>query len=120
MVNQTVHVAQEVNQPYYRAEVNSYFDGGLLQFIGWKIAGFFITVITLGICYPWSITMIYRWKIEHTVVEGRRLKFNGTAIGLFGNWIKWWLLCIITLGIYSFWLFIALEKWKVKHTTFQN
>lgn len=43
--------------------------------------------------------MIYRWKINHTVIEDRRLQFNGTAISLFGHWIKW---LIITLGIYSF------------------
>lgn len=98
----------------------SYFDGGLLQFIGWSLLGWLVTVFTLGICYPWALTMIYGWKINHTVVEGRRLKFNGSAIGLFGNWIKWWFLCVITLGIYSFWLFIALEKWKAKHTTFAN
>ncbi|WP_027084417.1 DUF898 family protein [Cohnella panacarvi] len=97
----------------------SYFDGGLLSYIGWSILGFFVTVFTLGICYPWALCMIYGWKINHTVVEGRRLKFHGTAIGLFGNWIKWFLLCIITIGIYSFWLFIALEKWKAKHTTFE-
>ncbi len=98
----------------------SYFDGGLLSWIGWNILGTIITVCTLGICYPWALCMIYGWKINHTVVDGRRLKFTGTALGLFGNWIKWLLLCIITLGIYSFWLFIALEKWKVKNTTFSN
>ncbi|MBD8071164.1 DUF898 family protein [Bacillus sp. PS06] len=96
----------------------SYFDGGLLQLIGWSILGWLVTICSFGILYPWSLTMIYGWKINHTVVEGRRLKFNGSAIGLFGNWIKWWLLCIITLGIYTFWLYIALEKWKAKHTTF--
>ncbi len=99
---------------------NSYFDGGLLQWIGWNILGAIVTVFTLGICYPWALCMIYGWKINHTVVEGRRLKFTGSAIGLFGNWIKWLLLCVITLGIYSFWLFIALEKWKVKNTTFAD
>jgi uncharacterized membrane protein YjgN (DUF898 family) len=98
----------------------SYFDGGLLQLIGYKILGIFITIITLGICYPWALCMLYGWRIKHTVIEGRRLKFNGKAIGLFGNWIKWLLLCIITLGIYSFWLGIALEKWKVKNTTFAD
>lgn len=96
----------------------SYFDGGLLSYIGWSILGALVTVFTLGICYPWALCMVYGWKINHTVVEGRRLQFNGTAIGLFGNWIKWFLLCIITVGIYSFWLFISLEKWKAKHTTF--
>lgn len=99
---------------------NSYFDGGLLQLIGWTILGFIITTITLGICYPWALCMVYGWKINHTVIEGRRLKFSGTAVGLFGNWIKWLLLSIVTVGIYLFWVGIALEKWKVKHTTFVN
>ncbi|MBQ5568964.1 MAG: hypothetical protein IIT45_00740, partial [Treponema sp.] len=37
-----------------RENSESYFDGGLSQLIGWSILGFLITVITLGICYPWS------------------------------------------------------------------
>lgn len=98
----------------------SYFDGGLLQLIGYKIIGIFVTVITLGICAPWAICMIYNWEAKHTVINGHRLKFDGSAIGLFSNWIKWLLLTIITLGIYSFWLLIALKKWKTKHTHFAN
>ena len=88
----------------------SYFDGGLLQYIGWSILGSLITVLTLGICFPWACCMIYRWEIEHTVVNGQRLYFDGTASQLFGNWVKWLLLTIITLGIYSFWLFIKLKQ----------
>lgn len=99
---------------------NSKFDGGLLSYIGIKILGVIIIVCTLGICTPWAICLTYGWKINHTTIEGRRLLFTGTALGLFGNWIKWFLLCIITLGIYSFWVFIALEKWKVSNTTFAN
>lgn len=96
----------------------SYFDGGLFQLIGWSILGWLITVLTFGICYPWALCMVYGWRINHTVIEGRRLKFTGTAIGLFGQWIKWLLLTIITFGIYSFWVRIALEKWRVKNTIF--
>ena len=33
-------------------ENNSYFDGGLLQLIGWKLLGALVTTITLGICAP--------------------------------------------------------------------
>lgn len=97
----------------------SYFDGGLLQLIGWKILGFIVTVLTLGICFPWAMCMIYNWETKHTVINGKRLKFDGSAIGLFGLWIKWFLLCIITLGIYSFWVQISLKKWKTKHTSFE-
>ena len=98
----------------------SFFDGGLLQYIGWRIIGTLITIFTAGICYPWSVTMIYGWKINHTVIDGRRMHFTGSAVGLFGNWIKWWFLTLITFGIYGFWVFIKLEKWKVSNTKFIN
>jgi len=73
-------------------ENKSYFDGGLLQKIGWSILGFLITLVTFGICYPWAVCMLYNWETKHTVIEGRRLAFDGKAIQLFGNWIKWFLL----------------------------
>lgn len=98
----------------------SYFDGGLLQLIGWRILGALVTLLTLGICYPWALCMIYRWEAKHTVINGRRLRFNGTATQLFGNWVKWFLLTLITCGIYSFWLRINLKKWVVKHTEFET
>lgn len=101
-----------------RMKEESYFDGGLLQLIGWSMLGFLITVLSIGILYPWALVMVYGWRINHTVINGKRLKFSGTAMGLFGNWIKWLLLMIITLGIYSFWVGIALEKWRVKNTSF--
>ena len=99
---------------------NSYFDGGLLQLIGWRLVGALITVVTLGICYPWALCMVYGWETKHTVINGHRLVFDGSAVSLFGQWIKWLLLCIITVGIYSLWLGIALKKWKTKHTHFEN
>ncbi|KGO22254.1 hypothetical protein Q757_09405 [Oenococcus alcoholitolerans] len=42
----------------------SFFDGGLAQFIGYLILGIIVTCITFGICYPWSFTMIYNWQIN--------------------------------------------------------
>ena len=99
-------------------ENNSYFDGGLFQLIGWRLLGWLITILTLGICFPWALCMVYNWEIKHTVIEGKRLRFDGTALQLFENWIKWLLLTIITFGIYSFWVQIAIKKWKTKHTFF--
>lgn len=56
------------------------------------------------------------WKVKHTVIDGHRLYFDGTAMQLFGNWIKWLILTVIKLGIYSFWLNIKLEQWITKLT----
>ena len=96
----------------------SYFDGGLLQEIGWSLLGLLVTVLTVGICLPWAVVMIENWKTKHTVIEGKRLAFDGTALQLFGSWIKWLLLTIITIGIYGLWVEIKMKKWVVKHTHF--
>lgn len=99
---------------------NSYFDGGLFSYIGYKILGVVITVCTLGLGFPVAYCLIYHWEASHTVINGKRLVFDGTALELFGNWLKWLFFTIITCGIYAFWLNIALKKWKVKHTHFVN
>ncbi|QQP70105.1 DUF898 family protein [Carnobacterium sp. CS13] len=99
---------------------HSFFDGGLLSLIGWSLLGGAVTILTFGICYPWALCMVYGWKINHTVIEGKRMKFNGSAFSLFSHWIKWLLLTIVTLGIYGFWVSIKLEDWKARHTIFVN
>ncbi|MDR2693259.1 MAG: DUF898 domain-containing protein [Chitinispirillales bacterium] len=99
-------------------EEASYFDGGVLQFLGWVILGSIITTCTLGLCLPWAVCMFYKWETSHTVVGGRRLQFNGSGGSLFGHYILWWFLTIITLGIYSFWLYVAMKKWMAKNTSF--
>jgi len=97
---------------------SSYFDGGLLQLIGWTLLGLIITSLTLGFGYPFAACMLYRWEADHTVINGRRLRFDGTGMQLLGKWIVWILLTIITLGIYGFWLVIKLKQWRIKHTHF--
>ena len=99
---------------------NSFFDGGLLSYIGWNILGLILTTFSFGICYPWALCLVYGWKINHTVIDGHRMRFSGSALSLFGNWLKWFLLSIITLGIYFFCVNIKLEDWKAKNTNFIN
>ena len=99
-------------------ERDSYFDGGLFQLLGWTLLGLIVTLLTLGICFPWAVCMKVNWEVKHTVIEGKRLAFDGSAVQLFGNWIKWLLLTIITLGIYGFWVTIKMKKWVTKHTYF--
>lgn len=98
--------------------MTSYFDGRMLQLIGWRMLGIIVTVCTLWICYPWAVCTVYRWEIRHTVICGHRLRFTGTAAGLFGLRIKWWLLCLVTAGIYGLWIGISVRRWKTEHTVF--
>ena len=97
-------------------ESKSKFDGGLLGMIGIGIAQALLSIITLGIGVPWAVCMKERWYVKHTIIDGKRLTFDGKGGQLFGNYIKWLLLTIITIGIYSFWLGIKMKQWVVKHT----
>lgn len=96
--------------------MESKFDGGLLGLIGIGILQGLLTAITLGLGAPWAVCMKERWMAKHTVIDGKRLVFDGKGGQLFGQYIKWLLLTIITLGIYSFWLGIKMKQWVVSHT----
>lgn len=98
--------------------MESKFTGGLLELIGISILQVIIIFFTLGLATPWAVCLKESWIAEHTVINGRRLKFDGKGGQLFGNYIKWFFFTIITLGIYSFWLSINMKKWVVKHTHF--
>lgn len=94
------------------------FDGGAGTYIGTLILGFLITTITLGICYPFALVLKERWRAKHTFIDGQQLVFTGSAVGLFGHWIKWFLLSVITLGIYLFWVGPRLQHWVTVNTEF--
>ena len=96
----------------------SMFTGSVGGFIIRIILLFIITFFTLGLAYPWGEVIFRTWVVKNTIIDGKRLYFDGTGLQLFGSYIKWWFFCIITLGIYSFWLFNAMTAWRVKHTHF--
>lgn len=95
-----------------------HFDGGAATYLGTGVLGVLITVLTFGICYPFALVLNERWRAKHSYIDGQRLVFTGTALGLFGNWIKWVFLCWITLGIYLFWVGPRIVRWKWEHTDF--
>ena len=97
----------------------SKFDGGLLGLIGIGILQGLLIMFTLGLAAPWAICMGERWTAKHTIIDGKRLTFDGTGAQLFGNYIKWFLLTLITFGIYGLWLNIKMKQWVVKHTHFE-
>lgn len=93
------------------------FTGGAFANFGYNFLVGFVSIITLGIGYPFMYCVKKKWECKHTFIDGRQLMFDGNGMQLFGNYIKWMLLSIITLGIY----FILKGKllmieWGTKHT----
>lgn len=115
-----VEVYQEVEPIKKEVRTDSYFDGSLIELIGWKLLSFLITIVTLGIAAPWGKCMLYSYQIKHTVYNGKRLKFEGIGGDLFVNKFKWVLLTIITFGIYALFIPIKKTKWVISNIHFED
>lgn len=90
------------------------FDGGAATYIGTALLGLLLTVVTFGICYPFALMLMERWHAKHTTINGYRLRFVGSATGLFARWLLWLLLIFVTCGIYGFWVTPRIARWKVE------
>lgn len=115
-----VEVYQEVETKKKEVRTDSYFDGSLIELIGWRVLAFLITIVTLGIAAPWGSCMLYAYQMKHTVYNGKRLKFEGTGGDLFVNQFKWVLLTIITLGIYAIFVPVKKTKWVISNIHFED
>ena len=110
----------EVTVKEKEIRTDSYFDGKIMEYIGYKLLAFLITIVTLTIAKPWADKLILEYKINHTVYNGKRLKFEGKGASLFVQRFKWIFFSIITLGIYSLWIPIKMEKWVVSNIHFED
>ncbi|MGL5868259.1 MAG: hypothetical protein ACRC1T_01445 [Clostridium chrysemydis] len=103
-----------------KEKYDSYCDVRLKSEISHTLKSIILGVITLGIAYPWILCNKQKFKCEHTVICGKRLKFIGDPKELIGHWILWWFLIIITLGIYGLVVKIRFSQWITANTIFDD
>jgi hypothetical protein len=105
----------------YYVQPQSDFRGGAIAYFFWRLVAGIITTITLGLGFPAAKCMLIRWGMDKSIIDGRRLRFDGTGWQLFGRFILWLLLSVITLGIYTvIFLPLSYKKWEIKHTHFEG
>jgi hypothetical protein len=92
------------------------FDGNSFQYFGYGLLQVLLLLISCGLAAPWTITMIQKWEMRHSIILADRLKYEGTALGLLGQYIIVFLLSIITLGIYTPWGTVRIHKYIYSHT----
>ncbi|GAA4314110.1 hypothetical protein GCM10023162_20350 [Klenkia terrae] len=69
---------------------------------------------------PTSAPHCSAWPSPSSRSASFQLRFTGSAIGLFGNWLKWLFLSFITLGVYLLWVIPRIQRWKWQHTEFDQ
>jgi uncharacterized membrane protein YjgN (DUF898 family) len=100
--------------------MESRFEGSIFEIIAFSILIPIVLVCTLFLATPWVYTYLIGWVCKNSIISGKRFKFNGTGLGLFGRFILWWILTIITLGIYGFWATRNMIRWIVENTEIVN
>lgn len=68
-----------------------------------KLLAFLLKVCTFGFGLPWAKCMVINKWCSNVRIDGRRIQFTGTPMGLFGIWVKICILSIVTLTLY-YWL----------------
>ena len=79
-----------------------------------------VTMVTLGLFFPWAYSAQQRWIASNTYLNGQPLRFDGTGIGFFGQWLLILVLSFITLGIYIPWGYCRFKRWEVENTFLQS
>ena len=109
----------DTNQTYV-VYAESKYDGSVFETFLYTLGASLIIMVSCGIATPWAVCLMYKFIIDHVIIDNRRLYFDGTGGQLFGNWIKWFLLTVVTCGIYGFWVAPRMYHWVASHTHFAN
>ena len=118
-INHTTQVADVGSNPSPRQTTSQHSASGAIEKNQWKIVraetGFglwllsvifwFVNRLSLGLLVPYTTVMYYQQWASNVIIDGRRLRFTGTAGSLLGVWLSTLILSIITLGLY--WIFIG-------------
>ena len=130
-----------------KGKMKSKFTGSSFGFMGVCLAAGALATVTLGIGLPWAVCMILRWQIGHTVIDGKRLQFDGKGGRFFGLCLLLALPMLLISGLmiytqfyvqdvamasllavvasflsffYSFWVYVREMKWIVKNVHFEK
>lgn len=98
----------------------SYFDGKLLSLLAFSYFYATITVLTAGLLSAWGKCLLNKYIYNHTVISGKRLRFEGTGEDLFPKMFKWDFFRLITFNIYSIWQPTRYKEWEVSKLHFED
>ncbi|BDA80474.1 membrane protein [Leptospira kobayashii] len=96
------------------------FDGKGLEIAKIYLKGGLLTIVTLGIYYPWFYSEKEAYLASKTRYGNTNFEFQADGKEIFFIYLKGVFLSIITLGIYSSWFAADLQNYIWNHRSFQG
>ncbi|GIW52414.1 MAG: hypothetical protein KatS3mg081_1769 [Gemmatimonadales bacterium] len=88
------------------------------EFIPIFVPGVLLTVVTLGLYYPFFHVQVRRFLVDHSYFGNRPFSFDGDGRDIFGRHLLALLLFVPTLGFYWFWYTAFRNRYYWSHTSF--
>jgi uncharacterized membrane protein YjgN (DUF898 family) len=92
------------------------FHGSFKQYLGLSLYNLLLTLVTLGLYYPWAKCAIRKFLMQETEVNGARFEWHGTGKEMFKGFIKAYLIIgtlILTIKFGPFFLPPSLVLWVI-------
>ena len=74
-----------------------------------------LTVVTLGIFWPWAYCAKQKWVAKNTYIDGKQLVFKGSGAGIFATWLLIVVLSVVTLFLYAPWGACRIKRWQINN-----
>lgn len=94
------------------------FRGRVWDFVRLFIGGSLLTLVTLGLYYPYFDTKRYAFMTSHSYCGNHNFKFDGEGRDLFRGYVAAIPLSLLTLGAYWFWFLAKKQRYLTEHTSF--
>ena len=96
------------------------FTATVFELFSEKLLMIWVSLVTLGIAYPWLKCHYESFKASKTYIKGRRLVFVGKGGELAKKYFLWAFLSVITFGIFSIIVLDKMHKWVIEHTHYDG
>lgn len=79
-----------------------------------------VSVVTLGLFFPWAYSAQQRWILSNTYIGERQLAFVGSGVGFLWQWLLILVLSTVTLGLFIPWGYCMFKRWETENTVFAD
>jgi uncharacterized membrane protein YjgN (DUF898 family) len=76
-----------------------------------------LTLVTLGVYYPWFAVRRHAFLVSHSYFGTEPFRFDGRTRDLLGTYVRLVLLWLPTFGFYWFWFAARKQRYLWRHTT---
>lgn len=92
------------------------FRGQIWELVRLFLGGWVLTVLTLGLYYPFYDTRRHGFMVSSSYFGSKRFKFDGAGRDLFKSYLLALLLFLPTLGLYWFWFMAKKQRYFWEHS----